>query len=186
MVIMEFLTDISKPCAQILLLIRVLTVLAIFVTVIAILIRSLYLFCKRAIRLWHINDTLLIQQLDQLCKPENRPIVNYQIINTTTKDEIVCDVKSTLEKMSGAIEKYCIIGNGFQAKNIEMIVFSEGILHLKTIEYSVINLCGNKAKDSLKELEECLRCMIERKPAKDIKSKFNKAKEELEEMLIKG
>ena len=77
---MEFLTDISKPCAQILLLIGVLTVLAIFVTVIAILIRSLYLFCKRAIRLWHINDTLLIQQLDQLCKPENRPIVNYQII----------------------------------------------------------------------------------------------------------
>lgn len=27
-----------------------------------------------------------------------------------------------------------------------MIVFSEGILHLKTIEYSVIKLCGNKAK----------------------------------------
>ena len=183
---MEFLNDISNPCTQILLHIGILIVLVIFGTIMVILIRSLYLFCKRVIRSWRINDTLLIQRLDKLCKPENRPIVNYQIINATTEDEIVCDVKSTLEKMNSAIEKYCIIGNGFQTKNIEMIVFSEGILHLKTIEYSVINLCGNKAKDSLKELKECLRCMIERKPAKDIKSKFNKAKEELEEMLIKG
>ena len=106
---MEFLNDISNPCTQILLHIGILIVLVIFGTIMVILIRSIYLFCKRVIRSWRINDTLLIQRLDQLCKPENRPIVNYQIINATTEDEIVCDVKSTLEKMNSAIEKYCII-----------------------------------------------------------------------------
>ena len=182
---MKELSGIPNPDAQTLLHIGILFVLVIVGTVIAIQIGRLYLFCKRAIRTWQINDSLLIQRLDQLSKPENRPIVNYQIINATTEDEIVCDVKSTLEKMNSAIENYCIIGNGFRAKNNEMIVFSEGILHLKMMEYSVIKLCGKKVKDSLAELNECLRCMVERKPIKDIKFKFNKAKGELEEMLTK-
>lgn len=57
---MDFLTDISNPYAQILLHIGLSIVLVIYGTLMAILIRSLYLFCKRVIRSWHINDTLLI------------------------------------------------------------------------------------------------------------------------------